>query len=288
MNALKITKPNFIYIGTSMAGSTWIFNLLCQHPDVFMLPSKGAYYYNNHFEKGTDWYLDHFEGAGQQTICGEVSHSYLVSPIACERIHAFDPNLKLMVCLRNPIDRAFSSYLDRVKNGRFEGTFEDALEEDKILVDRGRYATHLKHYLDTFGRENIHISHFDDIKNRPDAVVKELFEFLGVEPLSVKELDLRQRMPAGKPRSKFLTRSVKKMAFAAKKLGLRRLLGGAKKSIWLRNILYQPYTEQTKPQMSLQTREHLKNVFRDEVHQLDQMISTNFELEWLGEPSDGV
>lgn len=275
-------KPNLIYIGTSKAGSTWIYNLLNQHPHIFMAPGKGAYYFDSHFENGEEWYLDHFRHAGNAQVRGEVSHSYLFSRQACERIYAFNPNVKLMACLRNPVDRAFSSYLDRVKNGRFSGTFEQALEADEMLIDRGKYATHLKCYLDQFGRNGIHIARFDDIKNQPELFARELFEFLCVDQPDRIKMDLRKRMPAGKPRSTMITASAKRIAKGAKMLGLRRLIGTAKTSVLLRNVLYRPYSDQDKPQMNVATREHLKTVFRGEIQQLDQMLGSNFEEQWLG------
>ena len=120
--------PNFLYIGTSKAGSTWLYDVLNHHPDVFMAPGKGLYFFSAHYERGLDWYGSHFAAAAGQRIRGEVSHGYLYDEKACERMAAMDPELKLMVCLREPVDRAFSEYLDGVKNGRVDGSFELQLE----------------------------------------------------------------------------------------------------------------------------------------------------------------
>src|SRR5215212_230611 len=134
--------PTFAYIGTSKAGSTWLLNALARHPQVYLASSKGLYYFDQHFDRGREWYLDQFEGAGDATAVGESSHSYRSSPEAAERIARFHPDMRLLGCLREPVDRAFSDYLDLVKNGQYDGPFAEALEVFPRLLDRGRYATH--------------------------------------------------------------------------------------------------------------------------------------------------
>ena len=277
-------NPNFIYIGTSKAGSTWIYNLLDKHPDVFMAPGKGAYYFDSHYENGIKWYLNHFRDATER-VRGEVSHSYLFSEDACQRIHQFNPEIRLMACLRNPVERAFSAYLDRVKNGRLHGSFEDALATEPSLLDRGRYAAHLQQYLDTFDRANLHIVDFEGIQSSPEKFARELFKFLDVDSSADKYLDLRRRMPAGKPRSRWLASAAKKVAKCGKKMGLRKLLGTAKTSVVLRNLLYRPFTDQDKPRIKDSTRRELESKFQPEIERLDQMLGTEFASQWLANPT---
>ena len=70
------TVPDFLYVGTSKAGSTWLFNALSVHPDVWLASNKGLYYFDAHFDRGPDWYRQQFEGADGLSV-GEFSHSYL-------------------------------------------------------------------------------------------------------------------------------------------------------------------------------------------------------------------
>src|SRR4051812_44651015 len=167
------TIPNFAYIGTNKAGSTWLFNALARHPEVYLASDKGLYYFDHHFDKGRQWYLDHFRGADDEVAVGEISHSYLSSAEAPGRIAELNPCMRLLVCLREPVDRAFSDYLDLVKNGQFDGPFSAALEQFPRLLDRGRYATHLQRYLDLFPREQVHVSLFDDLRTDPQAYADE-------------------------------------------------------------------------------------------------------------------
>ena len=282
MNSNKINTnvPNFLYIGTSKAGSTWVFNLLDNHPEVYIVAGKGAYYFDSHFDRGESWYLDHYQSANGQKILGEISHSYLYSKKASERIKAMNPNMKLMACFREPAERAFSAYLDRIKNLKFTGTFEQALEEIPSLLERGRYATNLAPYLEKFGRNNLHIAAFDDLKSKSESFAQDIFRFLEVDLHPMKKETLKKRMPAGTPRSKTAAAFVKKVSFAAKRLGMRRLMGKAKKSVIVRDILYRPYTEKSKPRIQPETRRYLRNEFRSEINNLDAMLGTNFTDRW--------
>jgi hypothetical protein len=199
--ALGAGTPNFLYIGASKAGSTWIYGVLARHVDIYLAPGKGLYYFDGHFEYGRDWYLSHFQDAGNQPVVGEISHSYLYSVEACRRIAELNPRMRVMACLREPVERAFSAYLDGVKNGQFEMSFEDALREAPSLIDRGRYATHLRPYLEQFGRDQVHAALFDDLKTDPQAFATRMFEFLGVTPLTLAPREREKMMPAARPRS---------------------------------------------------------------------------------------
>src|SRR5215211_1639047 len=212
-----ISIPNFAYVGTSKAGSTWLYNALTRHPDVYLAPSKGLYYFDQHFDRGPEWYLGHFVGARDREAVGEISHSYLSSPQAATRIAEFNPDMRLLVCLREPVDRAFSDYLDLVKNGQFDGPFPDALERFPRLLDRGRYGTHLQRYFDRFPREQILVSLFEDLHSGPQAYADEVFSFLGVRRLELPPGDLRRRMPAGRPRSSFVAAGAKAASRLAKR-----------------------------------------------------------------------
>ncbi|MCH8827983.1 MAG: sulfotransferase domain-containing protein [Planctomycetes bacterium] len=272
--------PNFLYIGTSKAGSTWLYNLLNHHPDVFMAPGKGTYFFDRHFDKGLEWYRGHFRNAGDKKIVAEVSHSYLYSPEACQRIADLNPEMRLMVCLREPVDRAFSSYLDHVKNNKFRGDFETALKQLPILTDRGRYATHLAPYVKTFGVERIHVAVFDELTTDPAGFARKLFDFLDLTQIELSESLLKKRMPAGTPRWRWLTRTAKFVSRTARQIGLKSLVGKAKTSIAIRNMLYCEYRQNEKPQMMPATRERLQDQFADEIRRLDRLFGTEFQQLW--------
>jgi hypothetical protein len=271
--------PDFAYIGTSKAGSTWLFNALAHHPDVHLASSKGLYYFDQHFDQGRQWYLDQFAGAGEASAVGEISHSYLSSPEAAARIAEFNPRMRLLVCLREPVDRAFSDYLDLVKNGQFDGSFTTALDRFPRLLDRGRYATHLQRYLDRFPAEQLLVSLFDDLRQDPQGYADEVFDFLGVRRLELAPADLKSRMPAGTPRSTAVASGAKVASRLVKRAGLARLRSRAKRSLLLRRALYRSYRDD-RPTIDPIVAVELREGFLGEVLRLDAMLGRPVAQRW--------
>jgi hypothetical protein len=196
--------PNFIYIGTNKAGSTWLYDVLARHPDVYMAPGKGLYFFSKHYERGLDWYRGHFEEVGDERIVGEVSHSYMYSDDVWKRIAEMDPEIRLMVCLREPVDRAFADYLDGVKNGLIHGDFETELEREPPFLQRSHYSRYLAPYVEQFGLDSIHVAVFDELSADPNAYAKKIFAFLGIEELNLAPAQREKMMPAGTPRSRLV------------------------------------------------------------------------------------
>lgn len=271
--------PDFLYIGTSKAGSTWLFNALACHPSVHLASNKGLYYFDDHFDRGRDWYLDQFSAAGQTQVKGEISHSYLSSPQAAARIADLNPAMRLLVCLREPVDRAFSDYLDVVKNGQHGGSFETALERFPRLVDRGRYATHLQRYLDRFPHSQLHVGLFDDLRADAQAYGDDVFTFLGVGPLELPASALKPRMPAGRPRNRAAATAAKKASRAFRQLGLKRLRSTVKRSTVIRQALYRPFTDD-RPTLDAVVAGDLRREFASEVRRLDHLLDRPISQRW--------
>ena len=271
--------PDFLYIGTSKAGSTWLFNALAQHPEVHLASDKGLYWFDSHFDRGEEWYRAQFAGAGDARAVGEISHSYLSSPEAPGRIAAFNPSMRLLVCLREPVDRAFSDYLDLRKNRQFDGPFEDALDAYPRLLDRGRYATHLTRYLEHFPRESLLVQLFDDLKVDAQRYADEVYAFLGVSPHTLPPAELKSRMPAGTPRNEKVAGGAKVASRVAKQVGLRKLRSRVKRSVVVRQALYRPYADD-RPVIDQGTARRLREGFADEVRALDAMLGGQVAERW--------
>lgn len=272
------TVPDFLYIGTSKAGSTWLFNALAIHPDVWLASNKGLYYFDAHYDRGLDWYRAQFEGADGQAV-GEFSHSYLSSPEAPERIATYSPTMRLLVCLREPVDRAFSDYLDLAKNNGFTGSFTEAVEQHPRLLDRGRYATHLSHYLEHFPATQIHVGFFDDLKTGAQEYADEVYDFLGIDRIMLSAGDLRERMPAGRPRNTAMVRLAKRASKVAASVGMRRWRSKIKRSTVVRSALYKQYRDD-KPRLDPAVAAELRRGFADEVARLDELLGQPVSERW--------
>jgi hypothetical protein len=272
--------PNFIYVGANKAGSTWLYDVLARHPDVYMAPGKGLYFFSKHYERGLDWYRSHFEDAGDEKIVGEISHSYMYSNDVCKRIAEMDPTIRLMVCLREPADRAFADYLDGVKNGLIHGDFETELEGEPPFLQRSHYTRYLAPYVEQFGRDSIHVGVFDELSADPNAYAKKIFSFLGIEELDLSQGQRQKMMPAGAPRSRLVAKLAKKASHTARALGLRGLRGKVKRSRTVRNALYRQFEADEKPRMLPETKARLRERFSEEVKHLDELLGTNLRQTW--------
>ena len=185
-------------------------------------------FFSTRFENGWDWYVANFDPSPEHKAVGEISHSYLVSPEAPAQIRAHLPNVKMIACLRDPVQRTFSDYLDRVKNGKMDGTFEEELERDPALINRSRYGTQLARYLELFDRAQFHIVSFDELVATPADFTAGMFEFLGVDVLPLPDKLQRKVLPAGTPRSATVAKGAKALSALARRTGLNWLRGKVK------------------------------------------------------------
>lgn len=174
-------------IGAMKAGTTWIHGILAEHPEVCMGLGKEVHFFDDEqaYAKGLDHYRSYFDYCTPGRLLGEVTPRYIHLPVVPGRIHAHNPDAKLIASLRNPIERAWSHYrFDVHQGGRmsFYKSFEDAVSRDHDLVSRGLYAEQLRRYYDLFPREQILVLRYEDIQAEgPLVMARRLFEFLELE-----------------------------------------------------------------------------------------------------------
>jgi hypothetical protein len=202
--------PNFLVIGAARAGTSSLWDFLRGHPQVFMSGMKETNFFalegiTPRFQGPGDEPLNHgaitdlmsyerlFEGVTHQRAVGEASTMYLYHPCAASRIKAYIPRAKIIVILRNPVDRAFSSYLQMIREGRepvrdFSAALR--LEPERILAvwehlwhykTMGFYYSQLSRYYDLFESSNIRVYLFEDLVADKPATLTDLLRFLGVD-----------------------------------------------------------------------------------------------------------
>lgn len=217
--------PDFMIIGAKRGGTTSLWNYLVRHPEVLPLfPSlqqiKSPHYFDINYGRGLDWYRSHFptrrrvaalRQAGGAALCGEASPYYMFHPLAAERAARTVPNVKAIVLLRNPVDRAYSHFNERRGSDDPVGhepiaAFEEALraedgrlagEVDRIIADpsyyspghdngsylaRGRYLEHLRPWFDFFDREQLLVLLAEELYTDPGATFGRVCDFLGLRP----------------------------------------------------------------------------------------------------------
>ena len=204
-------QPNFILIGSPKSGTTSVYEYLKQHPDIFLSENKEPKFFSflNHdlnytgHEKAVSqimsstprtWeeYLKLFDTASTAKIIGEASPIYFHFPGTAENIANKLPEVKLAVILRNPVDRLYADWKHNIRMGwepikNFEKAL-NAWEDRKSLnwfpyldyLPKGMYGSHLQEFLKYFDRSQIHVMFYEDLKKRPNELVKSLFRFLNV------------------------------------------------------------------------------------------------------------
>lgn len=280
--------PNFLFIGPDKAGSTWLYEALQTHPQVCLSQVKELFFFDQFYDKGWRWYLKFFKNAGEEhRIVGEICHDYLFSRLACQRIARDLPAVKLMVCLREPAQRAFSEYLYLTKLGLLSCDFDASLRKEKGLVEHGCYARHLTNYLEYFSRKQIYVAVFDDLVADPQRFFDRLCDFLGLPNCTLSPDVKRAILPAAKPRLPYIAREGRSIGWGARRLGLPEVVGRVKECALLNQLLYQPYSRGEKPEISSGAREYLRGVFSPELRHLDALLGTNLCIRW-GYASGGV
>ncbi|MDY7002794.1 MAG: sulfotransferase [Cyanobacteriota bacterium] len=188
-------------IGQVKCGTSSLYSYLTQHPQILPAIKKEIHFWNNNFNKGINWYLAHFPSidSGQNLITGEATPNYLESQKVAESLFQEFPNIKLIVLLRNPVDRAISQYYMFVKKGKEKRSVEKAIlsEIESITrksninslnnfnisnyIKRSQYIEHLSQWMEIFPRNQFLIVKSEDLFVTPETTVDRVFQFLGVE-----------------------------------------------------------------------------------------------------------
>lgn len=180
------TFPNFIYAGAPKAGSSSIYELLRQHPDIYMSPVKEPFFFDFNYERGLDWYAEHFSGRAGEAAVGEATVWYMRWPNVPERINAHFPDMKFVFVLRDPADRVWSNYWHDYSSGLFDirTSFSDAIRDEddpRGMLMAGFYHDRLKHFESLFGKDNLLVLLTDDLRADPDRFFESIYLFLGVD-----------------------------------------------------------------------------------------------------------
>jgi hypothetical protein len=201
--------PSVLILGVQRGGTTSLFNYLVQHPDVLTPLGKEIHYFDLHYTRGPSWYRGRFPYAHRLrrgALPLDASPYYLMHPLAPERAARLLPEVKLIVLLRNPIERALSHYQHEVRGGRESLAFADALdveaarlagEEERLAREPGYYSPeHHRHayqrrglYLDQlrrwtarFPRSRLLVVQSERLFRDPVATTATIHQFLGLRP----------------------------------------------------------------------------------------------------------
>lgn len=206
--------PDFLVVGTKRGGTTTLFRALQSHPGVAPLfPSrqhtKSPHYFDLHYDRDESWYRSFFpttRALGQDRLTGEASPYYMFHPLAPGRIATDLPSVRLLVLLRDPVERAASHHWDRVQHGvellplelavameperlagereRMEADpgYQSHAYEHFSYLARGRYAEQVEQLIGLFGRDRLLVARSEDLYADPQRTYDDVLEFLGLPP----------------------------------------------------------------------------------------------------------
>jgi hypothetical protein len=296
-----MNKPNFLIVGAQKSGTTSLYSHLKRHPQIYMSPQKEPHFFVSHLLKFPHNGIEDFDGhiikdfkeymrlfsfVKDETKIGEASATYLYYyEGAISRIKAMLGNIKIVIILRNPVDRAYSAYMHLIRDDREYLSFEDGLKEEaQRIADNwktlwhytgiGFYYKQVKAYLENFSHVKVLL--FDDLKEAPLELLKNLYNFLDVDSsFSPNDLSVRYQI-TGIPKYKFVYNILRKPNPI--KSMVKPLIPKDKRRNIKEKIIRSFVTK--RPEMKPETRKRLIGVFKEDVLALQDLINKDLTC-WL-------
>lgn len=296
--------PNFLVIGAAKSGTTALYYALRQHPQIYMSLTKEPNFFalegkspayrgpgdqdaiNGPSITSLAAYQRLFHGVSRETAVGEASTAYLYHERTSERIKHHIPSAKLIVVLRHPVERAYSSYLHMVRDGREPlADFSQAIQAEQARIrdhwehiwhytHMGYYSVQLERYFDAFDSGQIKIHLYDEWTTSPLQVMRDTFRFLGVDERYVPDLSLRPNV-SGIPRNRLLQTILTKLNLAEAMFNpflFARLCARSAVSAANHNLI--------KPPISSAVRGELGLMFREDIMKLQNLLQRDLSA-WI-------
>lgn len=222
-NRFRMT-PNFIIIGGAKCGTTSLYAYLMEHPNILPASIKEVNFFQYTTNSKTSFYRTHFPIKQQNLITGEASTQYLVHQLVPKRIHNLLPSVKLILLLRDPVERAYSEFNYMINLGaQISTNFEDAIESElkRINIEKehpefvienynyfqpcfsylrhGIYINHISNWLKYFPKEQLLILNTKDLSNNFDNLMDKTFDFLNLPKYKIKNTIKKNKIEKIRP-----------------------------------------------------------------------------------------
>jgi len=211
-----------------------------------------------------------------------VATSYIYSRDACSRIQDYYPEMQLIACLRNPIERAYSQHLHEMRMGHVTGEnldFEKGLNNNPTYISQGLYYTHLAFWFEKFSKRQIMVTIYEDIACDPKTFIKDIYEFLDCNSDFESTVLMKRINPFKVSKSRLLSTIVTNLGTVLRKFGLTSLLQ-VLRSIGVHDRFYKVSIIHTKelPEIGEFTRERLCNIFKRENEKFSKLIKCSLGI----------
>jgi len=279
-------KVGFFIVGAPKAGTTSLFHYLNTHPEIKMSSAKEPNYFSDKelFDQGLYYgtsridtlqkYNSLFSGRKKEKLMGESSVSYLYYSEVPKRIKVYNTDSKIIVMLRNPVDRAFSHYLMDYRLGLTSESFESEFNikiglkfQQYFLL--GNYSSQVKRYIDVFGRENIHFIWYSDFKKNTSLELEKVFDFLS--------LNTNYCLDFNKVHNSFFMPKNNIVRKIYSIIWLRKVLVSLIPSTFISLIKSILFNKGNKPKISVEVRNSVSLYFEKDIEILEKLLSINLE-----------
>ena len=191
----KKKLPHFLVLGAQKGGTTTLHKLLSVHPKIYMPECKEVHYFSKYADKSIDWYSNHFKDAKWYQKIGDITPYYLYHPKAAERIKKVLPKAKLVVLLRDPVERTISQIFHAKRHGYEKLSIQEALNAEKrrletndsnshqkhSYVDRSKYIEQLDRFERQYTKKNILVLKSETFFQNTERTYDEIQDFIGVK-----------------------------------------------------------------------------------------------------------
>jgi sulfotransferase family protein len=267
--------PDVLGVGPPRTGSTWLYNAL---REVLDMPDgvKEPQFFSRFYDKGIDWYARHFRYATGRRLVAEISPPYFFHAETPARVKAHIPNCKIVTTMRNPVDRIYSVYkLMRHYGWVRRGTLDEVLRVRPNLGGGNRYAEHLRTWFVNFGRDNVLVTMYDELRDDPQAYLNRVCDFIRVDRIALAsrpDLGGDVNSFARAPKSRRLAMNAGKLMYWLKgrqAYGLINLLD--RSGVWeFCGGRGEPY-----PRLTSEQEERLRERYLPEVEALEELLSVD-------------
>lgn len=285
----KEVWPNFFIVGVGKAGTTSLYEYLSKVPEVYMSPIKEPRFFSVSIEDPSDItvsekqeYLDLFRKVVEEKIIGEASPTYIYDPEAPKLIHKVSPKARILITLRDPVERANSAYLELKRNGiitseSFQQVLEKEMNNKKVsgkinrIFSEGLYYENIKRYLDIFGTDQVKIIFFEDLVKNTLKTMNEIVKYLGINYV-FENPDFEIFNPYGRSRNKLITKTL------TDHQGFRKILRKIIPSSTREKINKAMLVHDEKPKMDENDRKILIKFYTEDVLKVKKLLGK--DLPW--------
>ncbi len=282
--------PDFIHIGPGRSGTTFLYEMLKQHPEVYLSEgTKETNFFSLFYDKGLDWYEQFYPEPSKKFVKGEISNRYFYTPEVPKRIKETIPNVKLFTVLRNPYYRTISVFQSLKQRGEIDYyiSFKEALVQYPEILRQNRVGEHLNRYLKYFGKNQLKVFFYDDLLQNPEKFLKELYNFIGVDYQFLPN-DVHDTInPAQNIRFPVLRFVLRKGADLLRKLELLQLLNAIKNSSLVEKLFFKEdddYQKQKETYLRILFENHRQTI-ESEITQVEEILEVSLKNWYLHEDS---